>query len=117
MSVDVRDHRRYLEGKASEEPQERSAPKSLLQQVEIAKETGDPRLDKLLRVIASRIEESDKNCIKLGLESASCIEEKLFRLKQGEFFFNKGILEGLKELAKVPQQIIDEETPASSIIH
>lgn len=115
MSIDVKDHRRYIDGKKNEEVKEEQIPRSLLKQVEIATETGDPRLDKFLRVIASRIEEHDARCVTLALEAAACIEERLFRLKQGEYFFNKGIVEVLKDMAKVPAQIISEETPTSDL--
>lgn len=117
MSVDVKDHRRYVDGKKVEEKERErpEPPKHLLKQVEIAQETGDPRLDKFLRTIAAKIEEHDARCVTIALEAAASIDEKLFRLKQGEFFFNKGIVEVLKEMAQVPARIISEELPSSNL--
>lgn len=117
MSVDVKDHRRYVDGKVNEEQKAEHRPKPMLQQVEIATETGDARLDKVLRHIAAKIEEHDARCVKIALEVAMCFDEKTLRVKQGEFYFNKGIVAILQDLAKVPQSIIDEETPKSNLIN
>lgn len=116
MSVTVKDHRRYVDGKVNEE-QEDTRPKQLLQQVEIAKETGDPRLDKMLRHIAAKIEEHDARCTKIALEVAMCFDDKMLRVKQGEFYFNKGIIAILTDLAGVPQSIINEEQPKSNLVN
>ena len=111
MSVDIKDHRRHLHAVAENAAKQEAEapPQHLLQQVEIAQETGDPRLDKMLRAIAHIIEEKDKHALALATQIAALVPVDALKLKQMEFAFTQGIIVACKEIAKIPAQILIEE--------
>lgn len=113
MSIDVKDHRKFLEGKAKALEAEARPVMPLLKQIEIAKETGDPRLDKMLRAIGALIEEKDAHSIQVALKAVGCVQDDMIRLQQFEFFYTKGWLDALKATAALPAQILTEEMSLS----
>lgn len=117
MGVDVKDHRRHLQKVEDEKQAEAAQPKPLLQQVEIAKETGDPRLDKLMRAVAAEIEKCDAHAVAVALELAACIKDDMIRLKQMEFAYTKGLIQAFKTAIDMPAKILLEERGNPNISH
>jgi hypothetical protein len=116
MSVDVKDHRRYLEGKQAEVVMDNGQTEPLLPQVqsELA-HTGDPYLDKMLRAIEALIVDQEKLCIDTARKGIGCPQEDMFRLAQCEYMYICGKVEGLKEAAKIPARILAEARPLHSV--
>lgn len=119
MSVDQRDARAYFKKREEEEANKKAEEKRqpLMQQVEIAKETGDPRLDKMLRHFAAKIQELNDLSIRAAMDGMRQATDEGIRTKQCEYMAIQGAIKILMELAAVPAQIIAEETPVSNIIH
>ena len=110
MSIDIKDHRRYLERKLIDTDKldaKQSAP--LLQQIEIAKETGDNHLDKMLRALAAKDEEADKHATSVALKGIGCVQDDMLKLQQFEYFYTKGKLDAYADAATIPEKIMLEE--------
>lgn len=118
MSVDIKDHRRYLEGKLKEV---QDATPVLLEQTGITNETGEPRLDKMLRAIAVCKERDEKHATDIALKGIGCVQDDMLKLQQFEYFYTKGKVDAFTEVSKVPEAILAEEKlshrPESSIVH
>lgn len=115
MSLDVKDFRRFKEGKLAEEAaKEDIRPKHLLQQVKIADETGDPRLDKLMRTLAHEIEKLDAEGIQIADEAMRCPDDRMMVVKQKEFLYKRGQKDALLGVMQLPAQIILEEQGVSA---
>lgn len=111
MSIDINDARKYFKQKEEEQAaQEAKQPlvHGMLRQVEIAHETGDPHLDKLLRVIASKMEEISALSQQFANEAMHTVNADKQKQKQMEFMATQGALKVLMEIAQVPAQIIAE---------
>lgn len=110
MSLDIKDHRRHLKAVDDKlEAEEAAKPKVLLEQRKVADETGDPRLDKLMRIVAANIEEADKHMTQAALVSVESLDEKQVALMKREYAFTKGLIQAYQEVLKIPAQIIVEE--------
>ncbi len=110
MSVDARDHRRFLEGKlkdADKVAAERQKP--LVEQRPVAKETGDARLDKMLRAIEALRETAATHATAVALKGIGCVQDDMLRLQQMEFFYTQGQKDAFEKVALLPAQIILEE--------
>ena len=110
MSVDIKDARAHFKKQAEEAAQRKDSTPQLIQQVEIAKETGDPRLDKLLRTVAAKMEEVSKLSQQFANEGMRCVNPDQQRQKQMEYMATQGALKVLMEVAQIPAQILAEET-------
>lgn len=118
MSVDVKDHRKFLEGKLKEAEEKRQAQPPLLEQVESPITIGDVHLDKMLRTLQAGVEKHDKHATEVALKGIGCVQEDMLRLQQFEFFYTKGKIEALKEAMLIPEQIMAElKVPAGSAVH
>lgn len=118
MSVDVKDHRKFLRSVEEKEKEaELEQPKHLMEQRTVANETGDPRLDKLMRVVAAQMEAADAHSIKSAMEGMGCLKDEMIRLKQLEVAFTKGRIVAYTEVLSIPAQIIMEERGSSSVSH
>lgn len=120
MSVDVKDHRRYAEGKLAESvkaAEERIAAKSLLPQApsEVAN-TGDVRLDKLVRAVTELLNKSDEHAKDIAFKGIGCVQEEMIRLQQFEYFYTKGKSDAYKEVVQIPAQIVAESKPTLTIV-
>lgn len=117
MSIDVKDHRRYQEGKLAEAHKEALArieekSKVLLPQAPSEQaNTGNEQLDKFVRNIQENLDNFDKHATNVALKGIGCIQEDMIRLQQCEFFYNKGRVDMCKELLLVPAQIVAESKP------
>jgi len=115
MSVDIKDHRRYADGKLAEslkQAEQKVAQAKLLEQAhsEVAN-TGDERLDKYARSIQDLLNKAEAGCNAAALKGITCVQEDLVRLQQFEYFFLKGQVEILKKVLEIPAQILVEEKP------
>lgn len=110
MSVDIKDARAYFKKQAEDAAVKKETSGGLLQQVEIAQVTGDPRLDKMLRTIAAKMEEVSKLSQQFANDAMRCVNQDQLRQKQMEYMATQGALKILMEVAQIPAQIIAEET-------
>lgn len=111
MGIDVKDHRRYAEGKLAESIQaaETKVAHELLQQVEtVDANTGNPQLDKLVRAVQALLETSDTHANDIALKGIGCVQEEMIRLQQFEYFYTKGKSDAYKEVVQIPAKIIAE---------
>ncbi len=111
MSIDVNQAMEHFKKRQEERSKEQPAPRAnpMLQQVEIAQETGDPRLDKMLRHIASKIEEVSALSQQFANEAMRLVDPNAQKAKQLEDMATQGAVKVLLEIAKVPAQILAEE--------
>lgn len=115
MSIDVKDHRKYLEGKLRDADElEARKPGKLLEQAAVASETGDPRLDKMLRVLQASKEQAEKHAQAVALKGIGCVQDDMLKLQQFEFFYTKGKVDAFTETALIPAQIILESNAHAS---
>lgn len=106
MSVDVNDYRNSRREAAkltipAEQP--------LAEQTESKVNTGDARLDKLARMAESekkKAEQTINECASLGM---GAVQEEMIRLKQFEYFYNKGKVDAFNLVQTFPDIIIMEE--------
>jgi hypothetical protein len=118
MSVDVKDHRKFLEGKLKDADKlQAEKPKPLLEQRAIASETGDPRLDKMLRAVAAMIEKDDAHIMDVSIKGMAQLNPDAMRLAQAEYFYTKGRVDALQAVVKIPEQIILEERGIEQTTH
>lgn len=112
MSIDIKDHRRYAEGKLAESvraAEEKLAQKALLPQVDSKDATtGDEHMDKLLRSVQASLDKYEEMAKNIATKGIGCVQEELIRLQQFEYFYTKGKCDALKEVALIPAQIIIE---------
>jgi hypothetical protein len=108
MSVDAKDAMALFEKRQQERAQREAKPRPLMQQVEIAQETGDPHLDKLLRHIAAKIEEVSNLSQQFANEAMRLVDPNAQKAKQLEYMATQGALKVLMELAQIPAQIVAE---------
>ena len=114
MSVDIKDHRRYAEGRLAESIKKAEAKLTspLLEQAEsTAASTGDAHLDKLARSVQELLNKAEENAKAVALKGIGCVQEDLFRLQQFEYFFLQGQVEAYKQTLLIPQRILAEDKP------
>ena len=110
MSIDIKDHRKFVDGKLKEAMEKEEAkPVVLLEQRTVANETGEPHLDKLMRALAAQIEKDDAHSVDVAIKGMGNVNPDALRLHQNEYFYTKGKLDGLMFAMKLPEQIIMEE--------
>jgi len=112
MAVDIKDHRRYVDGKLAEAEQvaaEKVAQQALLPQSpsDLAV-TGHDQLDKLIRTLQDLLNKSDEHAKELAFKGIGCVQEEMIRLQQFEYFYTKGKSDAYKEVAQIPARIIAE---------
>ena len=118
MSVDVKDHRKFLEGKLKEAEEKAQNRPPLLEQVESPLTVGDTNLDKMLRTLQAGVEKHDKHANDIALKGMGCVQDDMIRLQQFEFFYTKGKVDALKEAMLIPEQIMAElKVPAGTAVH
>ena len=112
MGVDVKDHRRYAEGKLAESVQaaeEKVAKQSLLlQSSSEGAITGDAHLDKMVRVFQDLLNTSDEHAKDIAFKGIGCVQEEMIRLQQFEYFYTKGKSDAFKEAMLIPARIVAE---------
>ena len=113
MSVDIKDHRRYVEGKLAESilaaEEKLQKQKDLLPQAESElANTGHAELDKLIRAVQDLLDKSDLHAKDIAFKGIGCVQEEMIRLQQFEYFYTKGKSDAYKEVAQIPQRIIAE---------
>ena len=112
MSVDIKDFRRFVEGKAEEAP---VRPAPLLQQADSAlATTGDDYLDKLIRVLEAKVVSLEAEAASIAAKAVGCVPEEMFRLAQCEYMYVKGKVDGYKDAAQIPARIIAESRPTAA---
>lgn len=121
MSVDVKDHRKFLEGKLKEEEARKAETKALLPQKESElATTGDEKFDKLIRALESMVTDCEKVANDAAVMCAGCVQEDMVRLKQFEFYYNKGHVDAFKKVMSIPAQILAEAkatVPSGTTVH
>lgn len=113
MSIDVKDHRKYLEGKEAKE----NLQKSEVLLAQVASETantGDPYFDKLIRTLEALIKGGDDAARDLACACAGAVQADMGRLKQMEYMYVRGKVDGYKEAALIPARILAEAKPANA---
>lgn len=108
MSVTAKDHRRFVDGKMTETVELKPAP-LLEQAASDAANTGDPRLDKLIRVIAAELKKHDAHLVEVGEKCARSIEDSAVRLMQMEYAYTSGAKKAFETLTELAQRILKEE--------
>ena len=120
MSVDVKDHRRYAEGKLAEAikaAEAKVADRELLAQKESEQAcTGDEHLDKLIRVVQSSIGTAETHLSDVATQSIHMVQADAILASKCEYFFTKGRLAAYKEVVGLPAQILAEEKPKLSLV-
>lgn len=113
MSIDVKDHRRYLETKHEHAAPDKPAP--LLEQVnsDLAA-TGEPYLDKLIRAIEAKVQTHEEHAQEVAFKCAGCAKVEVTTMLQFEFMYTKGRVDAYKEIAQMPAQILAEARPQHS---
>ena len=115
MSIDVKDHRRYAEGKLAESIKaaaEKVAERELLDQKESVQAcTGDEHLDKLIRVVQSSIGVVETHLSDVATQSVHLVQAEASLASKCEYFYTKGRLAAYKEIVALPAQILAEEKP------
>ena len=112
MSISATDHRRFLEGKLQDSDKTEKV-RPLLAQVAITGETGDQRLDKLMRAVTALKEKDDKHTAQVAEKGIGCVQEEMIRLQQFEFFYTKGRIDFANAVLAMPSQILFEEAGAN----
>jgi hypothetical protein len=112
MSVDVKDFRKYTDGKLAESikaAEEKVAQKPLLEQAESTlAATGHPELDKLLRSIQELVNQAEAGKLQVAASAMDIVPEEGLRVRQFEYFFLKGMLQAYKNVSEMPARIIAE---------
>jgi len=113
MSVDIKDHRRYAEGKLAESlkvAEEKVAKQDgLLTQAPSAHaNTGNEQLDKLSRAVQALHDKAVEYQKDMALKGISCLQEEAIRLNQFEFYYTKGQAFAYEEVLKMPERILAE---------
>jgi len=112
VSIDVKDFRKFREGKLTEEAL-KAEPRRLLDQVESeAANTGDAHLDKMIRGMQALIEKYDAHAQAVATKGIGCVQDDMLKLQQFEFFYTKGQSDALKGALLLPEQIIAESKGA-----
>lgn len=104
MSVTVNDYRKHMENRdvvIDVTP--------LAAQVESAVHTGDTRLDKLARMAEHEKELCTKTINDTASQGMGSVQEEMFRLKQFEYFYNKGRIDAFTLVQTFPDIILQEE--------
>lgn len=120
MSIDVKDHRRYAEGKLAESikaAETKLAEAALLPQVdsEVAN-TGNEQLDKLIRVVEDLCSKIEPHVTDLAHKGMGSVQDELFRMHQIQYAFAKGQLAAYEEVKKIPARIILESKPTLHLV-
>lgn len=107
MSVDIKDHRKFVEGKLRAVEADEKQP--LLPQAESTEpSTGDDKFDKLIRCITELSKVDEEKAKAVAIKGMGCVQEEVFRLQQFEYFFTQGKIQAFKEAMQLPSQIIAE---------
>jgi len=113
--MDIKDHRRYVEGKLAESiktAEAKVSDKELLAQVEsTVANTGNEQLDKFIRNIQDSLDKHEEHAKDVAFKGIGCVQEDMIRLQQFEYFYTKGRVDMCKELMLVPERIIAESKP------
>lgn len=105
MSVDVKDYRRSQAAKELTIP----SNEPLVEQAESKVNTGDVRLDKLGRMVESEKQKAEAQINVVASTGMGAVQEEMFRLKQFEYFYEKGKVDAFNLVQTFPDQIIMEE--------
>lgn len=122
MSIDVKDHRKFLEGKLKESEAKKIAESQLLPQLHSdgLPYTGDEKLDKLIRAVHALLTKHEEGAKQAALIGIGAVQEDMIRLKQFEYFYNKGHEDAFKAVINIPSQIMREAkaaVPEGTTIH
>jgi hypothetical protein len=111
MSVDVKDFRRFVDGKAAEEAAIKEFERPMLQQEEGPPEymTGDPKLDKMVRVLEDNIQAATAHLNDLSHVVCSTVSVDMKQKLTLEYMLAKGMLEAYKAVQKLPAAIMAEQ--------
>lgn len=104
--MEVKDHRRYVK---MQEEVERIEKKELLPQVasDLAT-TGNEYLDKLIRILQTAVDKHELLAKDAATTGIGAVQDSMIRLKQFEYMYNKGLVDGLKIAMNVPAQMLEE---------
>ena len=112
MGHDVRDFRRFVEGKASEESAKREVEKPLLPQEETQEGlTGHPEFDKMVRIIQSNIEAAENHLNQLARATMVQVNADMKQKMTLEYMLAQGMVEAYKAIQLLPAAILKEQRP------
>ena len=109
MSVDVRDFRKLQDTDKMKPTVDSPKPEPLVQKAVDGMQTGDENLDKLIRVLTASIEKYESDAQTAAVKVAGAFQDHLIRVCQFEYMYFKGKVDGLKEAANIPLQIMAEK--------
>jgi hypothetical protein len=116
MSVDVKDFRRFVDDKAAEAAALKEVEKPMLPQEEGPSElmTGDPKLDKVVRVLQDNIKAAEAHLNDLAHVVCSTVSPDMKTKLTLEYMLAKGMLEAYKAVQKLPAAIMQESKRLSN---
>ena len=119
--IDVKDHRRYAEGKLAESvkaAEDRLAErnKELLPQAPSDQAvTGDDHLDKMIRAIQGLHNTVEKHLTEVATTAIHSVNEMASRAAQCEYFYSKGKRDAYAEVVQIPARIVTEAKASSAV--
>ena len=113
MSVDVKDFRKFTEEANARVAVAQPAP--LQQEPATEFEVGDEKLDKLVRIVQSVIEQLNPAIADLQMKGMGCVQDDLFRACQLNYVYAKGKLDAYKDVQTYPKRIMQEQFSLKSV--
>ncbi len=109
MSVTVHDHRKYLAEAAAKASAENAAVHIPIEQVASPDATtGDDKLDKMVRGIQAIIDALTPQIQDIAIKAMAAPNHDMLDMCRREYWFKFGQRETLKEIIKLPAQIMVE---------
>ena len=71
-------------------------------------EVGDEKLDKLIRIVQSVIDQLNPAIADLQMKGMGCVQDDLFRACQLNYVYAKGKLDAYKDVQTYPKRIMQE---------